>query len=60
MGSMITNDSSCTCDINSRIAMAKQRSTRRRLFFTRKLDLNLRKKLVKCYMWSIALYGAET
>jgi hypothetical protein len=26
----------------------------------RKLDLNLRKKLVKCYnIWSVALYGAE-
>jgi len=24
------------------------------------LDLKLRKKLVKCYIWSIALYGAET
>jgi hypothetical protein len=24
------------------------------------LDLELRKKLVKCYVWSIALYGAET
>jgi hypothetical protein len=23
-------------------------------------NLNLRKKLVKCYIWSIALYGAET
>ena len=29
-------------------------------FFNRKLDLNLRKKLVKCYIWSMALYGAET
>jgi hypothetical protein len=28
--------------------------------FTSKLDLNLRKKLVQCYIWSIALYGAET
>jgi hypothetical protein len=28
--------------------------------FTSKLDLNLRKKLVTCYMRSIALYGAET
>jgi len=27
--------------------------------FTSKLDLNLRKKLVKCYIWSMALYGAE-
>jgi hypothetical protein len=25
-----------------------------------KLDLNLRKKLVKCYIWSMTLYGAET
>ena len=28
--------------------------------FTSKLDLNLRKKLVKCYVWSMAVYGAET
>jgi hypothetical protein len=35
----------------SRIAMQKQRSTRRRL--------SLRKKLVKCYIWNTALYGAE-
>jgi hypothetical protein len=27
---------------------------------TSKLDLNLRKKLVKCYIWSMAFYGAET
>jgi hypothetical protein len=24
------------------------------------MDLELRKKLVKCYIWSTALYGAET
>jgi hypothetical protein len=24
------------------------------------MDLELRKKPVKCYIWSIALYGAET
>jgi hypothetical protein len=24
------------------------------------MDLELRKKLVKCYIWSIALYGSET
>ena len=28
--------------------------------FTSKLDLNLRKRLVRCYVWSIALFGAET
>ena len=24
------------------------------------LDVNLRKKLMKCYVWSISLYGPET
>jgi hypothetical protein len=28
--------------------------------FARKLDLKLKKKLLKCYIWSIILYGAET
>jgi hypothetical protein len=41
------------------IPWQKQHLTRRRLV-TSKLDLNLRKKLVKCYIWSVALYGAET
>jgi hypothetical protein len=41
------------------LSWQKQHSTRRRLF-TSKLALNLRKKLVKCYIWSIALCGAET
>jgi hypothetical protein len=30
------------------------------MLFTRKLDLNLRKKPVKCHIWSTALYGAGT
>jgi len=33
---------------------------KKRALFTSTLDLELRKKLVKCYIWSIALYGAET
>jgi hypothetical protein len=32
----------------------------KKTLFTSKLDFNLRKKLAKCYIWSIALYGAET
>jgi hypothetical protein len=27
--------------------------------FTSKLDSNLRKKLVKCYIWRVDFYGAE-
>jgi hypothetical protein len=55
LGSMLTNDGRCTREIKSRIAMAKKKT-----LFTSKLDLNLRKKLIKCYIWSMALYGAET
>ena len=29
-------------------------------FSATKLDLNLKEKLVKCYIWHIALYGTET
>ena len=40
--------------------MAKAAFNKKKNRFTSKLDLNLRKKLVKCYVWSMALYGAET
>jgi hypothetical protein len=40
--------------------MAKAAFNKKKTLFTSKLDLNLRKKLIKCYIWSIALYGAET
>ena len=40
--------------------MAKAAFNKKRTLFTSTLDLELRKKLVKCYVWSIALYGAET
>ena len=46
--------------LKSRIAMAKAAFNKKKTLFTSKLDLNLRKKLVKCYIWSMALYGAET
>ena len=60
LGSTLTNDGRCTCEIKSKIAMAKAAFSRKKTLFTRKLDLNLRKELIKCYIWSMALYGAET
>jgi hypothetical protein len=58
LGSMLTSGGRCTCEIKSRIAMATAAFNRKRAFFTSTLDVKLRKKLVKCYIWSIALYGA--
>ena len=40
--------------------MAKAAFGKKKTLFTSKLDLHLRKKLIKCYIWSTALYGAET
>ena len=56
----LNQDGRCTCEIKCRIAMAKAAFNKKRALFTGTLDLELRKKLVKCYVWSIALYGAET
>jgi hypothetical protein len=40
--------------------MAKAAFNKKMALFTSKIDLGMRKKLAKCYIWSIALYGAET
>jgi hypothetical protein len=60
LDSTITNDAKCTREMKSRIAMAKAALNKNKVLFNSKWDLNLRKKLVKCYIWSITLYGAET
>jgi hypothetical protein len=60
LGSVMVNNARCTHEIKSRLAMAKAAFNNKKILSTSKLDLNLRKKLVKCYIWSMALYGAET
>jgi hypothetical protein len=56
-----TSHKRCMGKTKSSIVMAKAAFSRKKSFVrTSKLDLNLRKKLVKCYILSIALYGAET
>jgi hypothetical protein len=60
LGNILTNDGRCTCEIKCRIAMAKAAFNKKRNLFTSTLDLELRKTLVTCYVWSIALYGVET
>jgi hypothetical protein len=48
------------CEIKSRIAHGKKAAFNKKALFTSTLDFNIRKKLVKCYSWTIVLYGAET
>jgi len=49
-GSILTNDGRCTCESRCRIAVAKAALNKKRALFTSTLDLELRKKLVKCYI----------
>jgi len=50
LGSILTNDGRCTCELKYRIPMAKAAFNKKRALFTSTLDLELRKKLVKCYI----------
>ena len=44
LGSILTNDGKCTCEIKSRIALAKAAFIKKRALFTGTLDLELRTK----------------
>jgi hypothetical protein len=56
LGNILTNDGRCTCEIKSRNSMAKAAFSKKKTLFTSKLYLNLRMKLVKCYIWSMAFF----
>jgi hypothetical protein len=60
LGSVATNDAICVPEIKSRIAMANAAFSKKKTLYTSKLDVNLRKKLVQCSIWSVTLYGHET
>jgi hypothetical protein len=47
------------CEIKFRISRAKGAFNRKTLF-TSTLHLHLRKNKLRCYIWSIAFYGAKT
>jgi hypothetical protein len=56
---MITNDARCTLENKCRFAITKAAFNKEKNLSISKLDLKLRTTLVKCYVWSIALYLAE-
>jgi hypothetical protein len=60
LGSMRTNDARCKYEMKPRIALAKAAFNKKKTLFTSTLDLTFRKKILKWYIWSIVLYGAET
>jgi hypothetical protein len=56
---MKTNGARYTREIISRIVITNVAFNKKTLF-TSKLDFSVRKKRIKCYIWNIALCGAET
>jgi len=53
LGSLLTNDGRCTCEIKSRIAMAKAAFNKKKTLFTSTLDLNI---LISLYLLFSILY----
>jgi hypothetical protein len=61
LGSTIASDGCCSHDVRARVAMAKAAFREKQGVLTSKsISLELRKRIAKAYVWSVALYGAET
>ena len=60
LGCNISSNMNCCQEVKQRIAMVKEAVNRKRSIFCGPLEKELRKRLVKCFVWSVALYGAET
>ena len=56
----ISNNMNYCQEIKQRIAMAKEAFYRKRSIFCEPLEKKQRKRQVKCYVWIVVLYGAET
>ena len=61
LGSIIKNDDLTSCEIRARIATAKSvMSSMSEVWSSPKISRDLKKRLVKSLIWSIALYGCES
>jgi len=60
LGSMVTEDCGSECEVRRRIALAKEAFNKKKDLMCGSLSLQLEKRIVKAFVWSIALYGSET
>ncbi|NSM56165.1 hypothetical protein HET73_00315 [Wolbachia endosymbiont of Atemnus politus] len=61
LGHCISSDGRCNQEIKRRLNLARTHFMKRKSLFTSKeLSLQTRLRLIKCYIWPIALYGMET
>ena len=59
LGSLMSEDGYCMKEIWSRIEMVKEVFMEKELF-TGKMNVELKNRIMKCLVWSVALYAAET
>ena len=60
LGSVFTSDWRCEQDIRQRVAIAKSAFTSlEKILKNRNINIQLRCRLLKCYVWSTLLYGSE-
>ena len=61
LGQWITDDGRCECEIKNRIEIARSTFIKMRdVLISRKLHLEIRKRLVRCYVLSTFLYASES
>lgn len=59
LGSVIDENSKCFTEVRKRIGMAKTSFWKCKEFLRRDLSMSLRKRLLECYVKSVASYGCE-
>ena len=59
LGSKITRDGRCNVDIRSRIRQTMKAFAKLPHLLVSNTDLEIRKKLLKTYVWSVEIYGCE-
>jgi len=60
LGSIITSDGRCDEDVKKRIALSKQAFQKMSpILKNRSISINTKTRVLKCYVWSILLYGSE-
>ena len=60
-GALVTEDGRCECELNRRIAVAKNNFAKMsRILTDHDMSLATKIRLAQCYVWSTLLYGCET
>src|SRR6059036_2563643 len=60
LGSVITEDGRSHSDVKVRIAMAKDAFNKRKELLTKRVEYDIKKRMVKVLVWPVVLYGCET